>query len=64
MYLSRLRFHTLPGKIGEAEEALQTLMVMAGHVGGTRPGGLHNHFTSCRGKNFDQGEIYGITEAH
>jgi hypothetical protein len=62
MYLSRLRFHTLPGRIGEAEQVLQTLMV--GQVGGIRPRGLHNRFASCRIKNSGQGEIYGITEAH
>ena len=37
MYLSRLTFHTLPGKTGEAEQAIQTLVAMVGHVGGIRP---------------------------
>ena len=46
MYLSRLMFHTLPGKTGEAEQSLQTLVAMVGQVGGIRPRVLHNHFAS------------------
>ena len=46
MYLSRLTYHTLPGKTGGAEQALQTLVVMVGHVGGIRPRVLGNHFAS------------------
>ena len=46
MYLSRLTFHTLPGKTGKAEQALQTLVAMVGHVGGIRPRVLRNHFAS------------------
>ena len=46
MYLSRLTFHTLPGKTGEAEQSLQTLVAMVGQVGGIRPRVLHNHFAS------------------
>jgi hypothetical protein len=51
MYLSRLRCHMLPGKLGEAEQALQTFMVMVSHAGGIRPRVLRNHFASCRVKN-------------
>lgn len=46
MYLSRLKFHTLPGKTGDAVQALQTLVAMGGHVGGIRPRVLRNHFAS------------------
>jgi hypothetical protein len=46
MYLSRLTFHTLPGKTGEAEQALQTLVTLVSHVGGIRPRVLRNHFAS------------------
>jgi hypothetical protein len=46
MYLSRLTFHTLPGKTGEVEQALQTLVAMVSQVGGVRPRVLRNHFAS------------------
>jgi hypothetical protein len=46
MYLSRLTFHTLPGKTGEAEQALRTLVNMVSQVGGVRPRVLRNHFAS------------------
>lgn len=46
MYVSRLTFHTTPGKTQEVEQALQTLMTMVGQVGGGRPRVLRNHFAS------------------
>jgi hypothetical protein len=46
MYVSRLTFHTTPGKTQEVEQALHTLMTMVGQVGGRRPRVLRNHFAS------------------
>jgi len=46
MYLSRLTFHTLPGKTGEVEQELQQLVAMVAQVGGVRPRVLRNHFAS------------------
>jgi hypothetical protein len=46
MYLSRLTFHTQPGKTGEVEQELRKLVAMVGEVGGLRPRVLHNHFAS------------------
>ena len=46
MYVSRLTFHTLPGKTHEVEQALHKLMTMVGQVGGGRPRILRNHFAS------------------
>ena len=46
MYVSRLTFHTLPGKTHEVEHALHTLVTMVGQVGGRRPRILRNHFAS------------------
>jgi hypothetical protein len=46
MYVSRLTFHTLPGKTHEVEQALQKLMALVGQVGGERPRILRNHFAS------------------
>ena len=46
MYVSRLTFHTLPGKTHAVEHALHTLRIMVGHVGGGQPRILRNHFAS------------------
>lgn len=46
MYVSRLTFHTLPGKTQTVEQELQTLKAMVSKVGGLRPRVLHNHFAS------------------
>jgi len=46
MYVSRLTFHTQPGKTGEVEQELRKLMAMVGEVGGLRPRVLRNHFAS------------------
>ncbi len=46
MYVSRLTFHTIPGKTGEAEKALRKLQEMVADAGGARPRILHTHFAS------------------
>ncbi len=46
MYVSRLTFHTIPGKTGEAETALRKLQEMVAGAGGTKPRILHTHFAS------------------
>jgi hypothetical protein len=46
MYLSRLTFHTQPGKTHEVEQELGKLAAMVNEVGGLRPRVLHNHFAS------------------
>ncbi len=46
MYVSRLTFHTTPGKTHEVERELQKLLSMVGQVGGGRPRVLRNHFAS------------------
>jgi hypothetical protein len=46
MYLSRLTFHTQPGKTHEVEKELGKLVAMVREVGGLRPRVLHNHFAS------------------
>ncbi len=46
MYVSRLTFHTQPGKTHTVEQELKTLMAMVGRVGGMRPRVLRNHFAS------------------
>jgi hypothetical protein len=46
MYVSRLTFHTQPGKTGEVEQELRKLVAMIGEVGGLRPRVLRNHFAS------------------
>jgi quinol monooxygenase YgiN len=46
MYLSRLTFHTQPGKTHEVEQELSKLVAMVREVGGLRPRVLHNHFAS------------------
>jgi hypothetical protein len=44
MYVSRLTFHTLPGKTHEAEERLMTLLNWVENAGGIRPRVLRTHF--------------------
>jgi hypothetical protein len=46
MYVSRLNFHTIPGKTGEAETALRKLQEMVASAGGSKPRILHTHFAS------------------
>jgi hypothetical protein len=46
MYLSRLTFHTLPGKTHEAEDKLMTLLDWVENAGALRPRVLRNHFGS------------------
>jgi len=46
MYLSRLTFHTLPGKTHEAEEKLVTLLYWVENAGGLRPRVMRSHFVS------------------
>jgi quinol monooxygenase YgiN len=46
MFVSRLTFHTQPGKTADVEQELQKLMAMVSKVGGERPRVLRNHFAS------------------
>jgi hypothetical protein len=46
MFVSRLTFHTQPGKTQAVEQELRTLKDMVNKVGGLRPRVLHNHFAS------------------
>jgi quinol monooxygenase YgiN len=46
MYVSRLTFHTHPGKTNEVEQELQKLLALVGEVGGGHPRVLRNHFAS------------------
>ncbi|MBI2229204.1 MAG: hypothetical protein HYU46_08905 [Deltaproteobacteria bacterium] len=46
MYLSRLTFHTLPGKTQEVEERLNTLLRWVEHAGGSRPRIMRTHYGS------------------
>jgi hypothetical protein len=46
MFISRLTFHTQPGKTADVEQELQQLMAMVSEVGGLRPRVLRNHFAS------------------
>jgi hypothetical protein len=46
MYVSRLTFHTIPGKTGEAEAALRKLQEMVSGAGGHKSRILHTHFAS------------------
>ena len=46
MYISRLTFHTQPGKTQIVEQELHKLMAMVNEVGGLRPRVLRNHFAS------------------
>jgi hypothetical protein len=46
MYVSRLTFHSIPGKTGEVEQELKKLRDMVVQAGGIRPRILHAHFAS------------------
>jgi hypothetical protein len=46
MYVSRLLFHTIPGKTGEVEKELKKLREMVKKAGGDGPRVLHTHFAS------------------
>jgi hypothetical protein len=46
MYVSRLLFHTIPGKTNEVEQQLQKLREMVVKAGGSRPKILRAHFGS------------------
>jgi hypothetical protein len=46
MYVSRLTFHTLPGKTQAVEERLMTLLRWVENVGGLRPRVIRTHFGS------------------
>ena len=46
MYVSRLTFHTQPGKTHTVEQELQKLRAMVSKVGGLRPRVLRNHLAS------------------
>ena len=46
MYVSRLLFHTSPGKTGEVEKELKTLREMVRAAGGNGTRVLHTHFAS------------------
>jgi hypothetical protein len=46
MYLSRLLFHTVPGKTGEVEQGLRKLREMVTAAGGSHARILHTHFAS------------------
>jgi len=46
MYVSRLLFHTVPGKTGQAEQELRKLREMVSAAGGIRARILHAHFAS------------------
>jgi hypothetical protein len=46
MYVSRLTFHTNPGKTNEVEQELHKLLTFVGEVGGQHPRVLRNHFAS------------------
>jgi hypothetical protein len=46
MYLSRLNFHTVPGKTGEVEDQLRKLADIVAASGGPRPRVLRAHYSS------------------
>jgi len=46
MYLSRLTFHTLPGKTQEVEQGLDTLLKWVEHAGGSRARIMRTHYGS------------------
>jgi hypothetical protein len=46
MYISRLLFHTIPGKTGELENELNRLREMVASAGGRNSRILHTHFAS------------------
>ncbi len=46
MYVSRLSFHTVPGRTGEVERSLHGLRDMVAAAGGVRPRVLRTHYAS------------------
>ena len=46
MYVSRLAFHTVPGKTREVEQALHHLRELVVAAGGNRPRILRSHYAS------------------
>jgi hypothetical protein len=46
MYVSRLTFHTLPGKTQEVEQRLMTLLRWVEQAGGSRPRVMRGHYGS------------------
>ena len=46
MYASSLMFHTVPGKTGEFEKELQSLLKLVQDAGGENARILHTHFAS------------------
>lgn len=46
MYVSRLSFHSLPGRADEVEQSLKKLADMAMSAGGSKPRILRTHFAS------------------
>jgi hypothetical protein len=46
MYLSRLAFHTLPGKTEEVEGHLKKLVKWVNEAGGTNPRIMRTHYSS------------------
>lgn len=46
MYISRLNFHTRPGKTAEVAQKLRTLVELVTEAGGTRPRVLRTHLAS------------------
>ena len=46
MYISRLTFHTLPGKTQEVEQRLMRLLEWVEQAGGSRPRVMRNHYGS------------------
>jgi hypothetical protein len=46
MYVSRLTFHTLPGKTYEVEEKLKTLLTWVEHAGGVNARIMRTHYGS------------------
>jgi hypothetical protein len=46
MYVSRLTFHTLPGKTQEVEQKLMTLSRWVAEAGGLRPRVMRTHYGS------------------
>ena len=49
MYVSRLTFHTTPGKTHEVEQELLKLMAMVSRAGGVQPRVLRSHVASAGG---------------
>ncbi len=73
MYVSRLAFHTQPGRTGEVEGALRHLRDLVEAAGGRRPRILRTHYASLGAPDliFDQeaddlavleGQIGQVTE--